>query len=307
MRKYFLILAFALVLCISFTGCNSSDYSKASKLEKAKDYTAAATIYESLGDYKDSSERLTDCKAMIDAIAKYETAKSTAEQKNQKLDDAVSVARAIIDEGKTALDETLIPALETAISEALASKKDIPDMPDTEEDIINTSNQINAVNYDSVLSNLSEKQSALEKSIKQYALVDNPSEAYIIQCLSRVANVVDIAAATEDNDPNGKLGKQGGYTAQVYFSSDLIEQSGVYGTTLLEKGTAGGGSIEVYTTVDYAKNRNTYLSAFDGGILSNGSHTVIGTVVVRISDKLTASQQKELEKNVIASLTQVDE
>jgi hypothetical protein len=49
-------------------------------------------------------------------------------------------------------------------------------------------------------------------------------------------------------------------------------QSRVCGTTLIKKGTAGGGSIEVYTTVDYAKNRNTYLLVFDGGIFSNSSH-----------------------------------
>ena len=47
---------------------------------------------------------------------------------------------------------------------------------------------------------------------------------------------MDIAAATEENDPNERLHKQGGYTAQVYFSSDLVEQSQVPGSSITDKG-----------------------------------------------------------------------
>ena len=77
------------------------------------------------------------------------------------------------------------------------------------------------------------------------------------------------------------MDKAGGYTAQVFFSSDLVNQSEVYGTTIIEKGTAAGGSIEVYSNVEDANSRNEYLAAFDGGFFASGSHTVIGTVVVR--------------------------
>ena len=163
--------------------------------------------------------------------------------------------------------------------------------------------EMKTVDYSEVLTNISEKQTELERSIQRYSLVDNPTEAYIIECLKKVPTVADIAAVTEDNDPNGKLNKAGGYTAQVYFSSDLIDQSGIYGTSIIDKGTDCGGSIEVYTTVEDATNRNDYLAAFDGGIFASGSHTVIGTVLVRTSDELTASQQKALEANIIAALT----
>lgn len=135
------------------------------------------------------------------------------------------------------------------------------------------------------------------------SMVDAPSEAYIIECLEEVQHIVDISAATENDDPNGQLNKPGGYIAQVYFSSDLINQSSVPGNTVIEKGTACGGSIEVYKTVEDAEKRNTYLSSFDGGSSASGSHKVIGTVVVRISNKLSATQQKELEANIIAALT----
>jgi hypothetical protein len=39
-----------------------------------------------------------------------------------------------------------------------------------------------------------------------------------------------------------------------------------------------------------------------GGGLSSGTNKVVGTLLVRTSDELTASQQKKLEKNIINAL-----
>lgn len=133
-------------------------------------------------------------------------------------------------------------------------------------------------------------------------LVDQPSEAYIIECLQKVPCIIEIEAVTEDNDPIGQLNKSGGYTALVYFSYELVDQEEVYGDDLIDKGTDAGGCIEVYTTEKNANKRNEYLAAFDGGVLTSGSHTVVGTIVVRTSDELTATQQKLLESNIIAAL-----
>jgi hypothetical protein len=88
-------------------------------------------------------------------------------------------------------------------------------------------------NYDEELSMLSDAQTALETSITQYSLVDSPSESYIINSLNLVPTIEDISAATEDNDPNSQLNKAGGYTADVYFSSNLVDQSKVEGKLLL--------------------------------------------------------------------------
>src|SRR5699024_5528287 len=99
---------------------------------------------------------------------------------------------------------------------------------------------------------------------------------------------------------------QGGYTATVYFASDLVDQSQVYGETIVDKGTEAGGAVEVYPTVEDATKRNEYLASFDGaGFLSSGSHSVVGTVVIRTSDQLTASQQKEIETNIYNSLIEI--
>lgn len=306
MRRKHILVSLALLMCLGLTGCKSTDYNDALKLEESKDYSSAALIYEELGEYKDSKEHLEYCHTMINVIEEYNVARASAEEKNAELDTAISHAEALILEKEPALDETLIPALETAVSEAKAKKQSIPEIPETENEISSVNDVLNTIDYSEALSNLSDKQAALERSIKQYSLVNAPTEAYIITCLKKVPNVIDISAVTEDNDPNGNLNKAGGYTAQVYFSSNLIKQDDIIGDTVIEKGTDCGGSIEVYSTAEDANSRNDYLAAFDGGIFASGSHTVVGTVLVRTSNELTASQQKEMEANIIAVLIDIE-
>ena len=130
-----------------------------------------------------------------------------------------------------------------------------------------------------------------------------PTEAFIIAGLKEIPNIVDVEAATEYNDPNGQFNKANGYIADIFFSLDVINQRMITGTTLVEKGTDAGGSIEVYRTAKDAEARNTYLAAFDGGILTSGSHKVVGTCVVRTSHELTASLQNIIENNIEKMLT----
>ena len=130
----------------------------------------------------------------------------------------------------------------------------------------------------------------------------------MIKCLEKVDHITGISAVTEDNDPNGNLNKAGGYTATVYFADDRVPADKVEskGKTIIDKGTDGGGAIEVYANEEDVKKRNDYLAGFDGGIFASGSHKVIGTVLIRTSDHLTASQQKELETAIVEALTKVD-
>ena len=143
-------------------------------------------------------------------------------------------------------------------------------------------------------------------------LTNNPTAAQVSGAIANVSGVTDIEIVTEDHDPNGNLGKQGGYTGCLYFRSPLIPQSDLYVAddkdinSSIDCGTSGGGSIEIYATVKDAERRNEYLSNFDGGALSSGSHKVIGTLVIRTSDKLLASQQKTLETAIVGALTNGD-
>ena len=110
------------------------------------------------------------------------------------------------------------------------------------------------------------------------------------------------------NLSNGKLNKAGGYTSTVYFSYDKVPESEIKhkGDTIIDKGTDGGGGIEVYANEEDVNKRNDYLSNFDGGLFASGSHKVLGTVLVRTSNYLTASQQKDLESAIVDALTKVD-
>lgn len=304
------VIVLAIVMSMGLTGCKSSDYKKGVEYQESGDYSGALEMYkgiEAYEDYKDTAERVEICEAMVAAIKEYDTAKSDLEEKNTELDTLISDSETLVSEGKTALDETLLPALETSISETKTVKQEVPDMPDTAEDILTTVETMKAVDYTDTMTKLSDSKAALEKSIKQYELVDNPSEAYVIECLGKVEHVADISAVTEDNDPNGNLNKPGGYTATVYYSDDRISlDSSVYGTSVIDQGTDGGGAIEVYATAEDAEKRRDYLATYDGGIFASGTHTVVGTVLVRTSNELKASEQQDMEAKLIAALTYVE-
>lgn len=306
-KKVVTAAAISLIMSVLLTGCDSDDYKDAMAYEESGDYEAALAIYDTISDYKDSEERIAFCETMISAITEYNNAKESAEEKNTKLDENITSAEDLIAKGGTPLDTNLITDLETAITNAKASRISINEMPEEAEEITSIASLLTSIDYTDILTDLSSSYAALDKSIRQYALVDAPTEAYIIECLHKVDNILEISAATEDNDPNGNLNKAGGYTAQVYFSYDLINQSSISGTSVIEKGTACGGSIEVYANVEDAIKREEYLAAFDGSILASGSHTVVGTVLVRTSDELSATQQNELEANIISALISLDE
>lgn len=217
----------------------------------------------------------------------------------------IEAAETLVAAGETPLDENVIPLLESAISEAKTVEFEAPAVPGSLEEVTAKTEELKSVDYAADLQALQDAEQAVNDSVEQMKLVTNPSEAFVIERLQAVEGVGDISAVTEDNDPNGQLGKDGGYTATVYFSSPLVDQSLVYGDTIIEKGTDGGGAIEVYATVEDANKRNDYLAGYDGGILSSGSHTVVGTVLVRTSNELTASQQDQLEAAIIESLTRL--
>lgn len=221
------------------------------------------------------------------------------------LQEEISTAEALAATDEVPLDETVIPSLESAISQAKTIEFTAPSTPSGVEEVNAEVESLKAVDHEADIQALKDAELAVTNSIEQMKLVTNPSEAFVIERLQGIEGVGDISAVTEENDPNGQLGKAGGYTATVYFTSPLVDQSDVIGTSVIEKGTDGGGAIEVYANADDANKRNDYLAAFDGGILSSGSHNVVGTVVVRTSDKLTASQQKQLEEAIIESLTRL--
>jgi len=131
-------------------------------------------------------------------------------------------------------------------------------------------------------------------------LTNNPDSEDVKNAIVSIEHIVEVEIVTEENDPNGRLGEQGGYTGALYFTYDLLE--GFSGRPT-EIGTIGGGCIEIYENSEDAEARNNYLSVFDGALFVTGSHIVVGTLVIRTSSNLTAKQQDILEKAIIDALT----
>lgn len=145
-------------------------------------------------------------------------------------------------EKKPALDDTIAPALEQIVNDAENDETAVPEKPkETEE--INAAVESMKTTEETLVAQ-TEEIKGMEKSLtdsqKQYAQIVNPTEEFVVERLKRVKPIDKVKAVTEDNDPNGMLGKQGGYTAQVYFSSPWVkDEYGIYTGDVIEDGTDG--------------------------------------------------------------------
>ncbi len=135
-----------------------------------------------------------------------------------------------------------------------------------------------------------------------------PSDEFVMERLKLIGTITEIAAVTEDHDPNGQLGKQGGYIGCIYFTDSQVDRSLIYTQTndVIDVGTEGGGAIEIFADKKDAVVREAYLAAFDGTAFSSGSHRIVGTCLVRTSFHLTASQQNALTDQIEQVLTTED-
>lgn len=152
-----------------------------------------------------------------------------------------------------------------------------------------------------------ELNESLYKYIKLAKQVACPEEKWIINRLEDVSYIEGTQTVTSNNDPDGLLGKVGGYKACVYFTIDGLDISKVPGKTIVEKGTDAGGAIEIYETLEEAEDRCEYLSGFDGTILYSGSYAIVGTMVVRTSYMLSEEDQLILTNEIVKAFTALEE
>lgn len=244
------------------------------------------------------------------AVEKFSAAADGLEQRNTELDEAISSLQDLMGSEDAPLDPTTLDAASDAIGAAQGAKQEAPEMPAGTEEILLAAEEVDQMgDYSEQLAAIETAATNLQDSIDQLLQVTNPSEQFVIERLTGLSNITGVEAVTEGNDPNGNLNKDGGYTATVFFSSDLVDASETYAmegyTGIPAIGTEGGGAVEVYATAEDAEKRNEYLASFDGGIFASGSHAVVGTCVIRTSDHLTASQQDALEQEIIESLTRL--
>lgn len=201
------------------------------------------------------------------------------------------------------LDETLAQSSAALIDEATAViVSEMASVENEKETVDTATSKLEIPDYSSTLATIEEQKKALADSYAIQKQITNPTQDWVLERLNQIENIANIACATEENDPNGHFGKDGGYTAQIYFSSPLLGTETTAGDKLIDAGTDAGGSIEVYATVEDAEKRNTYLGSFDGTVFDSGKHVVLGTMVVRVSTKLTASKQEQFVNEIIAAM-----
>lgn len=208
----------------------------------------------------------------------------------KEMTSAIESANELLENGDKPYDASKQDALEAAIASADEAKDDDA--------------------YKTVTENINSAAKEYEDSVKQLQQVTNPEEAFLIERVKAVDSITDVEAATEETDANKLMNKPGGYTSYIAMKSSLIEDEYGYYKDMspVEAGTEGGAVIEAFPTEEDAQARNEYLATFDGaGMLSSGSHTVVGTLVIRTSSELTATQQKELETSIIEALIKLDE
>lgn len=131
--------------------------------------------------------------------------------------------------------------------------------------------------------------------------------------ISNIDRITDICIVTEDNDPNGKLNKSGGYIGALYFEDSQVPKVTVIDDDTYEErnpkdvceaGTVAGESIEIYPNGEDAKNRNIYLSTFDSTALASG-HKLYKNIVIRTYDEFTATQQNEITELIIDKIKEI--
>lgn len=301
------------LLLMPLLGCTSIQ-EKAQKA--AEEYnTRQQTYMETIADYNDSAKELN---AGI-----------------QELNDEINASQASINKDEDPFDPETLVTLKSVMTEAqqklVAEAEVLPEyesvtvnesdseeslkalIEKTKEDIkamdaVTVPEPVEVIDYSDILASLKDAHQAYDDSILSLKQITAPSDEFVMDRLKRIENITAMGAVTEDNDPNGKLNKAGGYIGTIYFRDANIDQSEMYppNGTVFEVGTDGGGSIEIYPNVEDAESRNAYLATFDGSIFDSGAHHVYGTIIIRISDSLTASKQNEMTEKVLNALIEID-
>ena len=290
-----------------------------------------AEAQEAVDSYNSTAEAYNEqAGAYNDAIALSEAA-------NAELQESIDAAQEAINRGEDPFDPATLENLKSVLADASSAKKSVPEPVETAE-ILSVSedakrDELNALieqattgeeelagktvpqppevpDYSETIAQLDNARVEYENSIQGLKQVTAPSDEFVMERLQRIETITEMAPVTEDNDPNGQLNKQGGYIGCIYFRDTQVDRSLIYiedgKDGVLDVCTEGGGAVEIFATVEEANARNEYLGAFDGGMFASGSHYVVGTCVVRTSDHLNGTQQKDLTAMITEVLTAVD-
>ena len=316
MNKRLLAGILTAIMILSLTGCTN----------KALD-----AANQAVGTYN------SEAKSYNEKVEAYNSKLVDVENANASLTEATNKAQEVINNGDEPYDEQTLTSLKNAMATAGDAKVSVPEKLETVEEM-SVNEEAKKDELEALATKANEEADKLkaftfpedpevpdfsneingveaalndyENSIKSMKQITAPSDDFVMERLQRIDTITMMAPVTEDHDPNGKLGKQGGYIGCIYFRDSQVDQSTLYvdgdREDVVDVGTQGGGAIEIFNTNEEAEARNTYLASFDGTIFVSGSHYVRGTVLIRTSDELTGTQQLELTDKIKEALTAID-
>ena len=300
-------------LIIPLIGCAST----AEKAQKtAEEYNTQLQSYlETIHDYNESAKKLNENVQALNA--EINSCQESINKDEQPFDpETLTALKSVMTEAQEniAAEVEVLPEYKTLTvnenedDESLKALIEKAKQEMTEMKEVTVPEPVEAVDYSDIITSLKDAHQAYDDSVISLKQITAPSDEFVMDRLKRIENITAMGAVTEDNDPNGKLNKAGGYIGTIYYRDSNIDQSEMYppNGSVFEVGTDGGGSIEIYPNVEDAEARNSYLSAFDGSVLDSGAHHVYGTIIIRVSDSLTASQQNEMTENILQALTEID-
>lgn len=248
---------------------------------------------------------------------------------NKELNDIMNASQKVINKGEEPFDEETLTTLKSAMSTAADSQRKNPELLPVYEELSVDENaskdDLKALkeqaegdtkaiqeveipetvpevpDYSELEKSITEAQKAYEESIQGLKQITAPTDDFVMERLKNIETITEMAPVTEDHDPNGQLNKQGGYIGCIYFEDTQVDRSKLYieNDNVIDIGTDGGGAIEIYTTAEEATSRSDYLGTFDSTGIASGSHYVYGTIVIRTSNYLTGTQQKELTQKIL--------
>lgn len=281
---------------------NILTYKEAADLQGAAEYKRAAELFEEISGYEDAAARGELCRAWAEALDAYTTAYAELSKRNASLEEAISTGETAANTSLPVMDDTLYDTLAETIATAKNALVPLAERGESPEATMAAAETMAGADYSGMDQAILDVCAQIESSNQLYALVDAPSDERVIACLNQVEGMVQCVAVTEETDRNNSLNKAGSYIGRIIFAYEAATRSAISDSALLNKGTDAGGSIEVFRNQADAEKRNSYLAVFDGTILDSGSHVVVGTMVVRTSSKLTASQQQELQTAITQAL-----
>ena len=187
------------------------------------------------------------------AIAPFNEAASGIADANNTLQGVLDAAQAVLDKGEKAYEPDTQDELESAVKKAGKAFAEVPVQIDPlEEQALPVSfstkelelaqheaeTALNAVgearekipdvpdvpDYKKELDAVRTAQKKYEDSVQKLANVTSPPDSFVMKRVEKIKTVAAAEAVTADNDPNGLLGKNGGYIGCVYFLDERVDR-----------------------------------------------------------------------------------